>query len=126
MSTNTGSNDSYDLFMGALEVTNKALDSLRSKPVIKEMVSLMDKHAEGRKFGVAVYGSNPDNPHDYYTVRIQNSSLQLASRGKDEPDIDWKVSTDYLKQINDDPQAFIDNPLKLDLEWLKSRLDDAA
>ena len=126
MSKNSESNDSYDLFMGALDVTNEALDKLREKPLIKDLVKLMDKHAEGRKLGVAVYSDDPSKPHDYFTVRVHNQSLQLDSRGKDAPEIDWKVSTDYLKQINEDPQAFIDNPLKLDLEWLKSRLTDAA
>ncbi len=126
MSKNAQSNDSYDLFMGALDVTNEALDKLRTMPLIKDLVSLMEGQAEGRKFGVAVYNDDPEKPHDYFTVRVHNQSLQLAARGKDEPEVDWKVSTGYLKQVNDDPQAFIDNPLKLDLEWLKTRLQDAA
>lgn len=126
MSGNKATNDSYDLFMGALEVTNEALDKLRDKPVIKDIIALMDNHAEGKRFGVAVYDHDSSTPHDYYTLRIQNQGIQLAARGKDAPEIDWKVSTEYLQQINDHPQAFIDNPLKLDLEWLKHRLKDAA
>jgi len=125
--TNTAdSNDSYDLFMGALDVTNRAIDEMREKPVIKDLVGLMEKQASGRKFGVAVYSDDPDNVYDYYTVRVQNHTVQLVSRGKDTPDIDWKVSREYLKDVNDDPQAYIDNPLKLDLEWIKHRTSDAA
>jgi hypothetical protein len=126
MSSKNASNDSYDLFMGALDVTNDALDKLRDKPLVKDLVALMDSHAEGKKFGVAVYDHDSSTPHDYYTLRIHNRSIQLAARGKEAPEIDWKVPTDYLQKINDDPQAFIDNPLKLDLEWLKHRLEDAA
>ena len=124
--SNDTSNDSYALFLGALEVINDALVSLRDKPLIKDIVSMMDKQAAGRKFGVAVYSSDPDAPHDYYTIRANNQRLELVSRGKDAPDIDWKVSTDYLRDINENPQKYIDKPLKLDIDWLKHRLQDAA
>lgn len=127
----TGSNeqtskDSYDLFLGALDVINEALDNLRDKPLIKDIVKLMDRQAAGRKFGVAVYADDPQTPHDYFTIRDHNGRLELVSRGKDAPDIDWKTSVDYLKDINENPRSYIDNPVKLDIEWLKHRLQDAA
>lgn len=126
MASEQAGKDSYDLFLGALDVMNEALENLRDKPLIKEIVSLMDKQAAGRKFGVAVYAEDPDTPHDYFTIRNHNGKLELVSRGKDAPDIDWKTSTDYLRDVNENPQAYIDNPLKLDIEWLKHRLQDAA
>ncbi len=119
-------NDSYDLFLGALDVINDALSALRDKPVIKDIISLMDKQAAGSKFGVEIYSSDPDAPHDYYTIRANKQRLELVSRGKDSPSIDWKVSTDYLRDINENPQKYIDNPLKLDIDWLAHRLRDAA
>ena len=125
--TNTGNEkDSYEQFMGALEVTNDALTELRDTPVIKSIVELMDKQAEGRKFGVAVYENDAENPHDYFTVRMHNSKLQLASPGKDAPDIDWTVSMHYLRDINQNPKKYIEDPWKLDVEWLKNRLQSGA
>ncbi|MCB1841593.1 MAG: hypothetical protein KDI09_01405 [Halioglobus sp.] len=121
-----GNTDSYSLFLGALDVINEALSSLRDKPLIKDIMSLMDKQTAGEKFGVEIYTDNPDTPHDYYTVRANNQRLELVSRGKDAPSIDWKVSTEYLQDINENPQKYIDNPLKLDIDWLKHRLSDAA
>jgi hypothetical protein len=111
--------------MGALGVTNTAMENMRDKPVIKEVLKLVDKHAAGRKFGVAVYGGDADHPYDYYTVRLNQSRIEFVSRGKDEPDVDWKVSADYLRDINENSDDYIKNPLKLDLDWLKSRLQDA-
>ena len=32
----------------------------------------------------------------------------------------------YLRDINDNPQEYVSNPLKLDFDWLKHRLRDAA
>ncbi|MEA3643383.1 MAG: hypothetical protein VBE63_26130 [Lamprobacter sp.] len=124
MQTNAQTNDAYELFMGALDVSNRALEEVRDRPVVKKMVEMMEKQASGKKFGVAVYNGDASTPHDYFTVRVQNHHLQLASHGKDSPDIDWKVSMAYLRDINENPQAYIDNPLKIDFDWLKHRIQD--
>ncbi len=126
MSTAQTKHDSYDSFMNTLDVFNDAMDKLRDKPLIKDLMSLVDKQTAGRQFGIAVYGDNPDKPFDYYTVRLHNQRLELVSRGKDAPDLDWKVSIDYLEDVAENPEKYIDNPAKLDFEWLKHRLQDAA
>ena len=126
MASEAKSEDSYKLFMEALEVTNSALEELRDKPVIKNVLELSDEHASGRKFGVAIYADSPDDPFDYYTVRLNQRRIEFVSRGKDEPDIAWKVSTEYLRDVVENSDDYISNPLKLDLDWLKQRLQDAA
>ncbi|MCB1688508.1 MAG: hypothetical protein KDI33_08485 [Halioglobus sp.] len=126
MASEAKSEDSYKLFMEALEVTNSALEELRDKPVIKNVLELIDEHASGRKFGVAIYADSPDDPFDYYTVRLNQRRIEFVSRGKDEPDIAWKVSTEYLRDVVENSDDYISNPLKLDLDWLKQRLQDAA
>lgn len=126
MTDDNGNKDTYTLFMGALDVSNRALDSVGDKPVLGDLVDLMEKQASGRHFGVAVYKDDPDKPHDYFTVRVQNHMIQLVSHGKDAPDIDWKVSQEYLQDVNSNPDDYVDNPLKLDWDWLRHRLRDAA
>jgi len=126
MTTTDKNQDSYTLFMGALDVLNTAMEKYRDKPIIKDILSLVDDQTAGRKFGVAVYNSEPDEPFDYFTIRLHNQKMELVSRGKDAPDIDWKVSMDYLCDLNENPQDYIENPLKLDIEWLRHRLRDAA
>jgi len=118
--------DTYALFMGALDVSNKALDEMRDTPVIKNLLAMMEKQASGHHFGVAVYKDDASTPHDYFTVRVQNETIQLVAHGKETPDIDWKVSVEYLRDLNDKPQDYIENPLKLDFDWLAHRLRDAA
>jgi hypothetical protein len=34
----------------------------------------------------------------------------------------WKVNVSYLQQVVDNPQEYIDNPAKLDFDWLRDRL----
>jgi len=126
MTSKRESHDSYDMFMGALDVLNQSLENFRDKPVLKEILSLIDDQSAGRKFGVAIYAEDPEKPFDYYTIRLHNKRFEIVSRGKDAPDIDWKVSTDYLEDINSNSGDYIKNPLKFDLDWLKHRLSDAA
>jgi hypothetical protein len=126
MTSNRESHDSYDMFMGALDVLNESIENFRDKPVLKEIFSLIDDQAAGRKFGVAIYADDPEKPFDYFTIRLHNKRFEIASRGKDTPDIDWKVSTSYLEDINENAGDYISNPLKFDLDWLKHRLSDAA
>ena len=114
--------NTYDLFMGYLDVVNEALDKHSDTPVIGDLAKLVTDLSESKKIGAAIYDSDPKSPFDYFTVRIADGKVQLDSRGKNEPDIDWRVSQDYLEEVNENPQKYIDNPLNLDLDWLKSRV----
>jgi len=122
MSTETQSADTYDLFMGYLDTVNEALEEHADTPVIGQVLSLMDKFGSGKKFGAAIYKSDPKSPFDYFTVRLANGKFELDARGKNEPEIDWRVSQDYLAEVNEKPQKYVDNPALLDLDWLKTRL----
>ena len=112
----------YDLFMGYLDVVNEALGKHEDTPVIGDLANWITDLSESKKIGAAIYDSDPDSPFDYFTVRIANGKVQLDSRGKNEPDVDWRVSQDFLQEVNENPEKYVDNPLKLDLDWLKSRV----
>jgi hypothetical protein len=118
--------DIYELFTGALDVTNRSLEKNRDSGFFGALISAWDKFLDGHKAGVAIYDEDPSKPFDYFTIRYLNEKFEILSRGKSEHDTEWKVSRDYLQSIVDDPKKYIDNPAKLDLDWLKERLPDAA
>jgi hypothetical protein len=118
--------DVYQLFTGALDVVNRSLKENRDTKVIGTVISAFDKYLDGHKAGVEIYKEDPGKPYDYFTIRYHNKKFEIDSRGKSEKDTEWKVSQEYLESIVDDPQKYIDNPAKLDLDWLKHRLPDAA
>jgi len=122
MSAVIDTENTYDLFMGYLDTVNEALDKHSDTPVIGQVLSLMEKAGSGKKFGAAIYKSDPQSPFDYFTVRLANGKFELDSRGKNEPDIDLRISQEFLINVNEDPQKYIDNPAKLDLDWLKTRV----
>jgi len=115
------SDDTYTLFMGALDVVNEALEQNRDSKVFGFAIKTAEKNLSGQRLGVAIYADEPSSPFDYFTLRFTEGRFELYSRGKDEPDIAWKVSQDYLKDLVEHPQKYIDNPVKLDLDWLKDR-----
>ena len=114
--------NTYELFMGYLDVINDALEKHTDTPVIGDLADWIADLTESKKFGAAIYDSDPQSPYDYFTVRIADGKVELDSRGKNEPDIGWRVSKDFLMEVNENRQDYIDNPMKLDLEWLKSRV----
>ena len=118
--------DIYEVFTDALDVTNRALDKNRGSGFYGTLISAWDKFLDGHKAGVAIYDEEPDKPFDYFTLRYLNGKFEILSRGKSAHDTEWKVSREYLQSVADDPQKYIDNPAKLDLEWLKSRLPESA
>jgi len=122
MSAVLENSNTYDLFMGYLDTVNEALDEHSDTPVIGQVLALMEKAGSGRKFGAAIYKSDPQSPFDYFTVRLADGKFELDARGKDDPDIDWRVSQEFLVNVNEDPQKYVDNPALLDLDWLKTRL----
>ena len=118
--------DIYTLFDDAMGVTNKAIKKNRDATFFGPLISAWDKFLDGHKAGVAVYDEDPEKPFDYFTIRYLNGKFEILSRGKSEHDTEWKVSREYLQSVVDEPQKYIDNPSKLNLDWLKARLPDSA
>ena len=111
------------LFTQALSTMNKAIAANQSKPVYKQMLEASEKLADGLTVGVAVYKDDPSTPHDYYTVRFENARLELLDHGKrDDMDLTWKVSQEYIENLANDPDRYINNPALMDWDWLRSRL----
>ena len=119
--------DTTTLFTQALNTLNSALAKHRDALPYKPLIAASEKVLADREVGVAVYKSDASNPFDYFTIRFREGSFELVSHGKKDPEIAWKVSQDYLEQVADDPEKYIDNPAKLDWDWLKDRvgLEDA-
>ncbi|HBO12895.1 MAG TPA: hypothetical protein DD491_08945 [Halieaceae bacterium] len=115
-------NDTYGLFMEALDVVNTAISEHKDGQLMGGLLTAADKTIGGKHLGVAVYRDDPDTPFDYFTLRFTNERLELLARGKDEPEIAWKVSQDYLRDLVDNPRDYIDNPARLDLDWLRDRV----
>jgi len=115
--------DPYVLFNEALQVMNKAIIENSDRFPYGQIMRVSEKAVGDRRIGVAVYNRDVDAPYDFYTLALKNGRLELLSHGKEEPDITWKVSRDYLKEVADNEEKYIGHPERLDLDWLKSRFN---
>jgi hypothetical protein len=109
-------------FVEALNVVNAALAENKDKFPYKQILGAAGDLVEDQKLGVAVYKDDASKPFDYFTVRLRDAGLELVSHGKENPDVAWRVSEDYLDQVANNADEYIANPAKLDLDWIKDRL----
>lgn len=116
----------YQLFMDALDVTNRAIDANRGQGAWGKLFDAVDEHLEGHRAAVGVYDDDPAEPFDYFTIRLLDGRFELVERGRGEHDSEWKVSRDYLQSLVDDPDRYIEHPIRLDLDWLTDRLPDSV
>ena len=114
--------DRTALFTSALNTMNAALADNSDRMPFKQILSVAESTIGDRPLGVAVYKDSPDDPHDYFTIRFSNGAFELVSRGKQDPDLAWKVSEPYLERLAENPERYAEDPFKLDFDWLKSRL----
>ncbi|MDX1649123.1 MAG: hypothetical protein R3263_04645 [Myxococcota bacterium] len=114
--------DTVSLFTQYLNVVNAAVAAHKDETPYKQMIQAADKLAGDTRFGVEVYADDPGEPYESFTVRHDEGRLELVAHGKEDVDLDWKVSRDYLQKVVDDAQTYIDEPGRLDLDWLRSRL----
>jgi len=110
-----------------VSVINRAIDkhaeSFPFKQILAGFQRLMDN---GERIGVAVYSTTPESPHDYFTLRYNAAGrFEMAARGKQEPTIEWKVKRTYLEEVARNQSKYIDDPIKLDWDWVKTRMKDA-
>ena len=114
--------DTLALFTEALNVINAAFAEHADSMPYQALLEASEKTLGDRRLGVAVYDSDPDAPFDHFTIRFREKAFELVSHGKQEPDVVWKVSRSYLEKVAASPREYIEHPLKLDWDWLKSRV----
>ena len=104
----------YDaLFQRYVEICNAAIDAHREEFPYKQVWSA----AKNAGVRVAVYD---DQPKTEYALRFADERLEAAREGEEEaPAV--RLNLSYLREVVEHPDAYIENPSKLDWHWLRSR-----
>ena len=114
--------DTLFLFTQALDVINGALVEHEGSMPYEGLLRASETALGNRLIGVAVYESDPWAPFDYFTIRFRNRRFELVSHGTRETDMVWRVSPGYLEDVAENAQEYIENPVRLDWDWLKGRV----
>jgi hypothetical protein len=114
--------DDKTLMTQYVGVVNQALAKHEDTFVLKNLIDVVGRTVKGKRVGVAVYSSSPDSPHNYFTLRYNDAKrFEIVAHGKEEPAFEWKVKRSHLDAVVANPSKYIEHPLMLDWEWLKSR-----
>lgn len=114
--------DTALLFTESLNVINTALFENRDRMPYKPLLSASEKVLQDRQLGVAIYDEDASAPFDYFTIRYHDGTFEVLSHGKQQPEIAWRVSRDYLEKVAANPREYVEHPARLDWDWLKSRV----
>lgn len=114
--------DTVTLFAKALNTVNQAIDANRETFPYNLILDASEELEEDKRFGAAVYKDDPQKPHDYFTVRFRDGRLEFVSHGKSDVNYEWRVADQYLEELAESPERFIESPSLVDLEWLNARL----
>jgi hypothetical protein len=110
------------LFNQYITVVNRAIGQNKDG-LYGKAVELWGKAVGDKPIAVALYKSDAQNPHHWYTVKLSNGTFDVVDASKrDDAAYDWKVSDKHIAEVVDNPKTYIDSPIKLDIDWLKTRV----
>ncbi len=114
----TLSMDSGDLFQKYLEVCNRALEANRGRFPFKQILGAAKKQAAPRNVEVCIIDDHPEAAYvihmdqDRIAGKLHEACVNCKCDGR------WRVRRSYLEEVIKNPQTYIDNPAKIDWEWM--------
>lgn len=115
--------DNGDLFHKYLDICNKALDANRERFPFKQILgAARDQATAARKVEVCIVD---DRPRASFVIGIEKDKITGEPKGSCEEacqncrcNRQWHVARSYLEAVVKNPQTYIDNPARIDWEWL--------
>ena len=102
----------------ALNVWNRVIDRHQDSFPYRDILPRCEEALRGVEIGVEVYhNADPGRPVSRFTVQLRDGRIQIVNNHPG-VEVRWKVSRDSLKEIAKNAQVYLDNPVKLDWDWL--------
>lgn len=111
-------NTHEDLFAQYLEVCNQALQASKHKFPFQQILGAAQQMNSSRKTEVFVI---EDRPQSTYVLLVNNEGIvakAAASSEKCDCLGEWRVTRSYLEDVIQNPQKYIENPAKINWDWL--------
>jgi hypothetical protein len=119
-----------ELFASYLEIVNRAIAQNRDRIPYKQLFAGGKKLLDDHTIAVEIYHDSTTlarltlGLEDDRLAVIRGERGEQAGQGEDGPTWAWKVSQKHLENVLSDPQPYIESPIKLDMDWLESRIKD--
>lgn len=115
--------DTRALFTQYVHIVNQVLGSNRERPIFRPIIEGAETLLADRRLGIAVYDDDPSSPHHWFTASVEGGTFQILEHGKEDVDLTFRVPREHLEEVVEDRSEYLARPYKLDLDWLKSRLE---
>jgi hypothetical protein len=106
------------LFVAAVSVWNRALDAHRGSSPYEQILAGLQS-LPSRRATIELYDQDPTCPVAGYVVRFQNGLIEPAAVELGSGPVFWRARVDYLETVVNQAEVFIQDPARLDWQWLK-------
>lgn len=108
------------LFRQYVEVCNRAMAEHAEEFPYKQIWNAARKAIGENGVRIAVYD---DQPKSAYEIHLEGDHLEASRDGHSDSPV-WRMDLSYLQEVVEHPEAYIQNPARLDWDWLRSRTKD--
>ncbi len=110
------------LFHRYMDVVNQAMDAHRTDAPYKQFLALGRRALGDQPITAWIYKDEPGTPHDAYTIVLGDDGFTVEERGSQDDTPRWRIPSDHMEAVVNDPATFIARPEKLQLDWLWKRV----
>ncbi len=109
-----------ELFAQYVAVCNRALETHKDEFPYKQLWEMAQVALEKQPVSLAIYD---DQLKAVYDVLLHDNHLNIVAESHAQPSHVWHMNRHYLEQVVNNPDDYINNPAKIDWEWLKASVD---
>lgn len=113
-----------DLFEQYINICNQALESNSDRFPFKQILNAAKNNDDSQNIEVCIIDDHPIPSHTIQLLNNQITEKKDTGCEKNCPTCQcqtqrqWRVPKSYLEDVINNPQSYIDNPAKLDWDWL--------
>ena len=114
--------DNSQLVTKYLDVVNRSLQANRDHFPWKQIIAKGETTWSGKNIGLGINEPGREVP-ETYTIKFVNGSFVNDGPGKVDTTYTWEADKAFMEKVVANPQEYIDNPMKINWDWVKSSLN---
>lgn len=101
-----------------VSICNRALSLNKDRFPFKQILNAIESSEKNKKIEVHIAGQDSI---DAYVFTIENGQINLSPHddcGQCQCERKWHLEWSYLQQVLKNPEAYIENPAKINWDWM--------
>ena len=110
-----------EMFKKYLEICNKALSENKDRFPYKFILDAAKEKLSEKTVSIELYDDRPKLQCDVKMVDNQIDVVECKEINAQ--NLPWQVKLSYLQRVIENPDEFIENPAKIDWDWLQDQIE---